>query len=45
MVRIAREAKACWKIRKTVIVDLDKLEAYLENNCKGKDEDDGQSKK
>lgn len=36
MVKIAREAKASWKIRKTVIVDLDKLEAYLESRCKFK---------
>lgn len=41
LVRMAKEAKACWKVRKTVIVDLDKLEAYLENNCKGSEEDDG----
>lgn len=34
----------CWKIRKTVIVDLDKLEAYLESQCKGSEED-GQDKK
>ena len=39
MVKIAREAKASWKIRKTVIVDLDKLEAYLERKCKGSEED------
>ena len=39
MVRIAKEANACWKIRKTVIVDLDKLEAYLESQCKGSEED------
>jgi len=37
MVRIAKEANACWKIRKTVIVDLDKLEAYLENQCNPND--------
>ena len=30
MVKIAREAKASWKIRKTVIVDLDKLDAKIE---------------
>ena len=45
MVRIAREANASWKIRKTVIVDMDKLEAYLMNNCKGSEEADGLSKK
>ncbi|WP_097006570.1 DUF6462 family protein [Lacrimispora amygdalina] len=45
MVRIAKEANACWKIRKTVIVDLDKLEDYLEKNCKGSESDDGLSKK
>ena len=39
MVKLAREAKASWKIRKTVIVDLDKLEAYLESRCKGCEED------
>ena len=27
MVKLAREANASWKIRKTVIVDLDKLDA------------------
>lgn len=41
MVRIAKEADACWKIRKTVIVDLDKLESYLEKKCRGSDEDNG----
>lgn len=30
LVRIAKKANACWKIRKTVIVDLDKLEDYIE---------------
>lgn len=30
LVRLAKEANACWKIRKTVIVDLDKLEVHLE---------------
>lgn len=29
-VKAAKEANACWKIRKTVIVDLDKFDAYLE---------------
>ena len=29
-VKMAKEANACWKIRKTVIVDLDKFDAYLE---------------
>ena len=29
-VNAAKEANACWKIRKTVIVDLDKFEAYVE---------------
>jgi len=41
MARIAREADACWTIRKTAIVDLNKLEAYIEKNCKGDGEDDG----
>ena len=31
LVRLAKEADACWKIRKTVLVDLDKLDAYIEN--------------
>lgn len=39
MVKLAREAKASWKIRKTVIVDLDKLDAYIERKCKGCEED------
>ena len=30
MVKLAREANASWKIRKTVIVDLDKLDAKIE---------------
>ena len=30
MVKLAREAKASWKIRKTIIVDLDKLDAKIE---------------
>jgi hypothetical protein len=29
-VKMAKEANSCWKIRKTVIVDLDKSDAYLE---------------
>ena len=29
-VKMAKEANACWKIRKTVIVDLDRFDAYLE---------------
>lgn len=45
MVRIAKEARACWKIRKTVIVDLDKLEKYLEKKCRGSEEDNGLSQK
>ena len=45
MVRIAKEARACWKIRKTVSVDLDKLENYLEKNCRGSEEDNGLSQK
>lgn len=31
LVKLAKEADACWKIRKTVLVDLDKLDAYIEN--------------
>lgn len=31
LVKLAKEADACWKIRKTVLVDLDKLDEYLEN--------------
>ena len=31
LVRLAKEADACWKVRKTVIVDLDKLDVYMEN--------------
>lgn len=34
-VRLAKEANACWKIRKTVIVDLDILEDYIENFREG----------
>lgn len=30
MVRLAKEADACWKIRKTVLVDADRLDIYLE---------------
>lgn len=41
IVKIAKEAGACWKIRKTVIVDLDILEAYIEEHGKGKEEDNG----
>ena len=29
-VRFAKEANACWKVRKKVIVDLEKFESYLE---------------
>ena len=29
-VRLAKEANAYWKVRKTVIVDLEKFESYLE---------------
>lgn len=43
LVHLAKEANACWKIRKTTIVDLDKLENYLEDHCKVKEKDDGQS--
>lgn len=31
LVSLAKEADACWKIRKTVLVDLDKLDEYIEN--------------
>lgn len=30
LVRLAKEAGACWKIRKTVLVDLDKVDVYIE---------------
>lgn len=30
LVRLVKEANACWKIRKTVLVDLDKMDAYME---------------
>lgn len=39
LVRIAKEAGACLQIRRAVIVDLDKLEGYIENNCKGSEQD------
>ncbi len=38
LVHLVKEANACWKIRKTVIVDLDKLETYIEIKCKGCEE-------
>lgn len=31
LVKLAKEANACWKIRKTVMVDMNKLDKYLEN--------------
>lgn len=30
LVRLAKQADACWKIRRTAIVDLDKVDQYLE---------------
>lgn len=30
LVRLAKEARACWKIRKTVLVDIDKMDMYIE---------------
>lgn len=35
LVRLAKEANACWKIRKTVIVDMDRLQEYIENFREG----------
>lgn len=31
-VSVAKEAKATWALRKTVIVDMDKLDAYLDEH-------------
>lgn len=39
LVRLAKEADACWKIRRTVIVDLDKVDHYLEELRIGEFED------
>ncbi len=36
-VKMAKDANACWKIRKTVIVDLDKFDSYLETKRDRKD--------
>ena len=37
MVKLAREANASWKFRKTVIVDLDKLDAKIEQQILWRD--------
>lgn len=39
LVRLAKQADACWKIRRTVIVDLDKVDLYLEELRMGELED------
>ena len=44
LVRLAKRANACWKIRRTVIVDLDKVDHYLEELRIGELEDGIQTK-
>ena len=45
LVRLAKEANACWKIRKTVLVDLEKIEIYLETFRKGSDKENVKAEK
>ncbi len=39
-VRVAKEAKATWALRKTAIVDICKFELYLEQHCSVEQGDD-----
>lgn len=45
LVRLAKEANACWKIRKTVLVDLEKIEIYLETFREGSDKENVKAEK
>lgn len=38
-VKLAKQAGANIRIKKKVVVDLDKVEKYVEENCEGGDED------